>query len=559
MKKTGKRIITGILAASLMLSAVGCQKSANTIVELGDSEAKEEKEDDGPVDPNGPKVTEKEVWQDSLSGPDIESISIDTTMRTDYDLDSLSTYTVQFDEFDKDYIKEMCDTVFDSGEVEVFDFNNPTKKTYDALIGTYKDTLEMYDLVSDTDTDALKFGPDDYNSTGNWEMTQILESDILKREDIEDRISQMEAERDKAPETLDNDYSYMGYTGKIGGQDYYMYFGNKDFDEYLNSPETIQFNGRVITIMRNSLEGAYHGISMAEVIDETDETVADLFQDNGDTVLTARNYIDYGAEEIPAPLDQMDIKDKYIEDAESFLANLGYADYKLTGADNMRWMNDVTLGFLFKTDLPMTPYMLIENDGFILRYTLEFEGADKLERNDLTLPSYAESDTLDINSYINIMVNDDGVIGCQIYNPTKLVKTDKINEIIDNTAVQDIVKGGADDKSVWNFPAGRDVKNIELKNVKLISFPIRSSDNKEEYTYVPCYLVYSQLNEEAWMGGNYLIPPASYTDCPFLLINGIDGSFVKVEDELTDYPAGWDNGNVGYENYKFGGWPRFER
>ena len=97
MKKTGKRIITGILAVSLMLSAVGCQKSANTIVELGDSEAKEEKEDDGPVDPNGPKVTEKEVWQDSLSGPDLESISIDTTMRTDYDLDSLSTYTKQYE------------------------------------------------------------------------------------------------------------------------------------------------------------------------------------------------------------------------------------------------------------------------------------------------------------------------------------------------------------------------------------------------------------------------------------------------------------------------------
>ncbi|MBQ2053963.1 MAG: hypothetical protein II492_03140, partial [Eubacterium sp.] len=45
---------------------------------------------------------------------------------------------------------------------------------------------------------------------------------------------------------------------------------------------------------------------------------------------------------------------------------------------------------------------------------------------------------------------------------------------------------------------------------------------------------------------------------PFMLINAVDGSFINVNENLSDYPAGYKRGNEGYEAYITHVWKRFE-
>ena len=558
------KIMVSLLAASLMLSTVGCEKKAENIEKIGGEESSETVDEDGEDTSEDSKSREYNLWEESITGTDFDTVDIKTMLRTDYNLDELKTVTVKYDKFDKDFAKEMCDTVFDSGEVEVYDFNAPTKEVYDSIITAYKDTLELYDYESENMPEAIKYAPDEFMSTGDWAMTEITEERRVQREDIEENISRLEAEKEAAPETIENDYSYQGYMGKISGEDYYMYFGNREYDEYLSSPESYQFNGRVITIMRKNLEDAFSDKMMQELYKGETENDSDIkgleTQQNEDSeIINKTNAIIDKFEVSLQDPDDKDIDEKYFEEAESFLAKLGLSDYNLDGASVLLWGPDVSMGFLYKENINMSSYSPIYSDGYKLRYTLDFENTDRIELNDLELASYAESgDTLDVNSYVDIYVNDKGIIGCQIYNPAKVIKQEQVKNVMDNNSVMEVVKDKAGELAVWNMPAGQSIKNISIENEKLVSIPIRSSEDEEAYTYVPCYLLYNNLSDEPWTTGS-IIPPESCVDAPFLLINAIDGSFVKVEDELTDYPAGWDNGNVGYNNFKLGTWKRFSR
>jgi hypothetical protein len=158
-----------------------------------------------------------------------------------------------------------------------------------------------------------------------------------------------------------------------------------------------------------------------------------------------------------------------------------------------------------------------------------------------------------------VYVNANGVLGCQIYNPASVVKSEPVKSIIDRDTVKDIVRESVDDKELWNIPYGRKVNLFNLDSAKLVSFPIRSDKEKGEYTLVPCYVIYSRLMDETEVNSGHIIPAKSDVDSPFIVINALDGSVVTVEDQLTDYPAGWENGNVGYTNYVAGQWKRNER
>ncbi|MBQ2054439.1 MAG: hypothetical protein II492_05560, partial [Eubacterium sp.] len=511
-KRTHK-IMASLLAATLMLSTVGCEKKAENIEKIGGEESSETVAEDGEDTSEDSKSREYNLWEESVTGTDFDTVDIKTMLRSDYNLDELKTVTVKYDKFDKDFAKEMCDTIFDSGEVEVYDFNAPTKLVYDDLIAAYKDTLELYDYESVNMPEAIKYAPDEFLSTGNWAMTEIIEERRVQRSEIEEKLASLEAEKEAAPETIENDYSYQGYMGKIGGEDYYMYFGNREYDEYLSSPESYQYNGRVITVMRKDIE------------DFSDSDIEVLsFENNEDCeILYKKNAIIEQPTSIPQDPANLDIKEDYFEEAESFLAKLGLPDYNLDGASELQWGLDVSTGFLYKEKIDMSSYSAICPDGYKLRYTLDFENTDRIALNDIQLPSYVESgDTLDINSYVDIYVNDKGIIGCQINNPAKVIKQDQVKNVMDINSVMEVVKDKAGEISVWNMPSGRSVKNISIENEKLVSMPIRSTEDEEEYTYVPCYLLYNNLSDEPWTTGS-IIPPESCVDAPFLLINAIDG------------------------------------
>ena len=67
----------------------------------------------------------------------------------------------------------------------------------------------------------------------------------------------------------------------------------------------------------------------------------------------------------------------------------------------------------------------------------------------------------------------------------------------------------------YYLPDGMNITDSTLYNETI-------KDN--EYTYVPCYMFWNVSSE---------------FNSPFMLINAIDGSIVKIEDNLAGYPAGW--------------------
>ena len=107
---------------------------------------------------------------------------------------------------------------------------------------------------------------------------------------------------------------------------------------------------------------------------------------------------------------------------------------------------------------------------------------------------------------------------------SRILKTDEISNLIDKEDAKDIVRESINDKDLWNNPINQKVNCFELNEVRLISFPIKSDVKDNEYTYVPCYMFWNVSSE---------------FNSPFMLINAIDGSIVKIEDNLAGYPAGW--------------------
>ena len=145
------------------------------------------------------------------------------------------------------------------------------------------------------------------------------------------------------------------------------------------------------------------------------------------------------------------------------------------------------------------------------------------------------------------MINDSGILGCQIINPLNITKVEPVSGIITNDAVMDIVRDSVNYKDLWNNPIGSKVKLFDITETRLILFPIRSENNKNEYTLIPCYIFFRFAGD------------SRLESTPFLLVNAIDGSIVNVDKNLSDPPMGWDNGNIGFDLFVNAGWMRFEK
>ena len=343
-----------------------------------------------------------------------------------------------------------------------------------------------------------------------------------------------------------------------------MYFGNRDFDEYVTSPETVQFNGRVVTIMKCDIEDDFAGMDMADALTEAEYT--GVFTNEKDSVLFKTDSII--SEDFGSSLDGSDknVNESYIQAAEDFISKLGYGDYQFSTDETrtMYWGSSVTPGFIYINSYHMSPATFMQSDGYILRFRLDFENADRNKYVDAEFPVFSDSgNTLDINSYVDVMVNANGVMCCQIYNPLEVKKIDTVDNIIDTETLQEIVRGSVDDTSDWNVPrygvsSSQMAKYVSIEEVKLINFPLRSDETDNEYTYVPCYMLYKKLWDDSY-GTNSPFGMTTTVDTPFLLINAIDGSFVDAGVELERYPYGWQNNNVGYLSYSWGTWQRFQK
>ena len=562
------KIISLVLAAGLLITFTGCEKKAENVASLGGSDELSAENVEENVTEEGSQTEsseEYENWNESLKGGDkgFDTVTIATRIK-DYTEKEYSAVTVEFPTFDKNFIQETCETVFDSDDIEVYDSFTRTKRVWEDVLKTYEDAAELYDLYNSSQ--VLKAGnmnyyPDSYNvGAGNWEYAETTEE--FSKDVIEENIEEIKKYIDTSPDSLVNDYSYMGYLGTIEGEEYYIYFGNRNYDSYMTSPETVQFNGRVVTIMKENIEEDYAGMDMAEILADS-EYAAELPDDYDSVFYKTDSLI---AESFGESLtgSNMYVDKNYIQTAEEFIGKLGYGDYEFCEDEirNLYWGSSVSNGFIYINDYLMSPASMMRSDGYILRFRLNFENADRYKLVDAEFPVFSETgNTLDIDSYIDVMINANGIMCCQIYNPLKITKVNTVNNIIDTETIKEIVGASVDDTSNWNVPcygvaANQNQKYVTIDEVKLINFPLRSSENSNEYTYVPCYMLFKKLWDDSY-GTNSPFAVGNIIDTPFLLINAIDGSFVDAGAELERYPSGWKNDNVGYLTYYSGSWSRY--
>ena len=117
-----------IMIAALTLCCTGCEKKADVIE--GYVDTSEEESSDGSDTVEGSEagdsetgnadktVVKTENWNDELEGGDKGFGTVDIALAfKDYSDKEFSTTTVEFEEFDADFAKKMCETVFDGGEV----------------------------------------------------------------------------------------------------------------------------------------------------------------------------------------------------------------------------------------------------------------------------------------------------------------------------------------------------------------------------------------------------------------------------------------------------------
>lgn len=572
MKKLGLRSLGIILSASMMIGTVGCEKKAevvegSSVAAPDEASAAGTDEDETAVEPGDETSTDIEYftempgekWKEKIegSGSGFEYVDVDVTIPDYIKSEEYSAYTVEMEAFDKDYIHELCDKTFDSGEVEVYDFGSGTKRVYEDMISVYKQAYEMAENVEKYDRDKLKeyvFGFYKVNylvAPDNIEYRQGTEE--FDKAVIERDIAKLEEEAQNAPETIENDYSYQGYIGKIDGEEYYMYFGNRNLNEYYSSIDSTQMNGRVITVMRSDLETMFAGnndtveLETGQVIEKTEDPDNPLFRKNCLVYDPFEDYLTYDEseglhEENPAAYD-----DNMVNEAEAFIKRMGFDSYSFSGWEMpLFWTNAATDKFMYANGYDMTVLKNQFKDGSILRFGISYDYAEQRPMDDIQYDEYMESgDALKTHSYVDVYVNSKGVLGCQIVNPLNITKEEKVNGILDAEEVKDIVRQSVDDKNLWNIPVNGKQVLFNVTDLGLTYFPIHSTDNPEEYTFIPCYILYF----------------ADYNDTPlpFLIINAFDGSIIKAEEQMENYPSGWQNGNVGYINYKAQGWPKFSK
>ena len=226
------RVISIMLAAAMMTSFTGCEKKAevvegNTQAAETDTSAggKTEAEASDDTEESGDDIyPEGDEWKEKIegSGSGYEYVNVDVSFYEQEDYNYVTT-KVAFDTFDKDYVKGLCDRAFDGGEVEVYDYNHKTKRVYEDEIEVYRQACEMAEEVKKYDPSKLKdylcgFIHVDYDYSAeypDYKMgTEEFDTSVITAD-----MNKLISESESAPETIENDYSYQGYIGKIDGEE----------------------------------------------------------------------------------------------------------------------------------------------------------------------------------------------------------------------------------------------------------------------------------------------------------------------------------------------------
>ena len=246
------------------------------------------------------------------------------------------------------------------------------------------------------------------------------------------------------------------------------------------------------------------------------------------------------------------------KNAEEFVGTIGFGDYKCEDDEPEAglYMEGVPNEVMAVRGIPEAYYKDDRCETvWIYRFSLEGEKDSEVGLFDVRFIECDESKNLmNTNSYIDVYVNDAGVLGCEMVNPLEVVKVEETSNIISPKDVKDIIYENISDKNAWNIPVDDVGKTLMLTKWRLINFPIRSKEYNNEYTYIPAYILYHEINSD----DSFVSNTEQLRNEPFMLINALDGSIIKVQEELSDFPSGYTRGNEGYEALLNGRWKRDE-
>ncbi len=535
-RKYLKKTISTAALMLMLAAASGCEKKAESIVDDESSAVETTESSNVSADTSSNEDTtiasavesttvEPYTWNENIKGNGSDFIDFDINVKIKGKAEeNANIFTVRTDDYNNpEFVKELCDKVF-GGTAEVYDYKARTKRIVDADLEMYNSILEMY-----ADEDAgMKFsrypgeeepGPDEYDK--NMKIVQ-------------DKIAELEDERNSAPDKVDNDYTYGGYIGNINGEEYYMILGNRNFEEYPEAPLTTQFDGRVVTVFKKDHSEFFDGGMIYYV----------------DMMPTGWKGKD------------ADVPDDMVAAAQEFVNSMGFSEYKFCNAksDGFFCQKGVLVSVFGELDLPESYYPAGREgfSGYTAMFTL---GGEKdrilgLIENDINT-CCDNCDNMMISSYILVQVNENGVLGAVMVNPLSMVDSEPVQIMSDEDA-KNIIVENINDINAWNIPVENPAKSLDINQLKLISFPVKSEKDEHEYTYVPAYV----FTHQHQYGQAYLTDVASgYSNyySPVMVINAVDGTFINIKDNIGTYYKGYTRGNEGYNELFNGNWERYRK
>ena len=537
-KKYIKKSMATLILAFILLIGSGCEKKAVKIIDdntsgsgSGSSDITTESSSEissnvESENNNGIEATTVEpyTWKEKIQGDGNNFIDFNINVKINgKPEENIHTYTVQTDDYNPEFIKNLCSQVF-GDTTEVYDYKERTKKIVDADIELYNTILEMYESEEAGITISQYPGEEAPGEDAYQETLNV----------IKDKISELEAEKESAPEKVDNDYSYGGYIGQINGEEYCMILGNRSFAEYPGAPITYAFDGRVCCLYKK---------------DQSD------FFDEGMTYFVDRVPTGWKGKD-------SDVPENLVTIAQEFVDSIGFEDYKFSGAksDGFYCQKGVDEGVFSSLDLPQSSYKVGMSgfSGYTAMFTMGGEKNRSLGIVENDIDTCADNcDMMSINSYILVAVNDNGVVGAILVNPMDVVDSQEVSIISDEDA-KNIIVENINNIDAWNIPVENPAKSLELNQLKLVHFPVRSDKNDHEYTFVPAY-IFTHIHQ---YGEAYLYDIASgYSgyNSPVMVINAVDGSFININKEIgANHFKGFERGNEGYNELFSDNWERYK-
>jgi hypothetical protein len=476
--------IFGIVGMYALLTGCGNNKnpadfnidepSDEAVASAGDLETTEENQND------------VIVWEDEFdveTSSSINKIKISATIE-DSDTEPVSVVTMQEPEFNEEYKKAVIEAVFGAGDIYIYGETRLTKSEIEERIS---DTNEQIETIRKSVQDGEEY----YWSETKQDIVRVEEADE-EIADLEATLEEYEAVLASAPEEYvkADDYSSDEYLREYGGINYTLEFGE-------------------------SSEGMYRKKYITFKPLDFQDVCSDELDDCNYELHPSSAYQDSDLENICTTS-----REDAILTAKQFAAQIGFSDLKLFDTYDCVWVG--AIGDSWDDDLKFV------KDGYVVRFEHNIEGK-WLDDNVMyysealgegyDVLGHVENPQYQLDCYLEIYVNDYGIVNMEYINPlTELKKTEDV-PMISLDSVQEIMTAALkNDTDKYVFAEHGAIQ--KFCDMDLVYFRLHSGEEDGLYSYVPAWVLCEQRRDDDIVDGAVIV------------VNAIDGSIIDVKKEL---------------------------